>query len=100
MGPKTARNQHRKSDLETNVAPDTLPDDLRRDDSASMPPDSLPPRDNAAEARRPAGGGFSPAEDGGVAQHPIHDEDQEDRTPGDYEREIDRLDAAARNRDD
>ena len=98
MTPRKPRG--RASGLETNVAPDTLPDDLRRDDSASTPPDSLPPRDNAAEARRPAGGGFSPAEDGGVAQHPIHDEDQEDRTPGDYEREIDRLDAAARNRDD
>jgi hypothetical protein len=26
----------------------------------------------------------------------VHDEDQEDRTPSDYEREIDRIDAATR----
>ena len=46
----------------------------------------------------PAGGGFTPAPDGGNDQHPIHDEDQEDATPDDYEREIDRLDAATRAR--
>ena len=34
---------------------------------------------------------------GGVGQHPIHNEDQDDVTPSDYEREIDRLDAAARS---
>lgn len=46
----------------------------------------------------PVDGGVTPAEDGGNPQHPIHDEDQEDRTPGDYEREIDRLDAAIAER--
>jgi hypothetical protein len=46
----------------------------------------------------PAGGGFTPSPDGGNDQHPIHDEDQEDATPDDYEREIDRLDAATRAR--
>jgi hypothetical protein len=35
--------------------------------------------------------------DGGNGQHPIHDEDQEDRMPSDYEREIDRIDAATRS---
>jgi hypothetical protein len=34
--------------------------------------------------------------DGGNEQHPIHDEDQEDAGPDDYEREIDRLDQAIR----
>ena len=37
----------------------------------------------------PASGGFMPAEDGGNPDHPIHDEDEEDKTPEDYEREID-----------
>lgn len=89
----------RKSDLETTIAPDELPDDLRRNDPPAMPPDSMPPRETGGNASRPAGGGFSPAEDGGVDQHPIHDEDQEDMTSSDYEREIDRLDAAARRKE-
>jgi hypothetical protein len=38
----------------------------------------------------------TPAIDGSNDQHPIHDEDQEDRMPSDYEREIDRIDAATR----
>ena len=42
------------------------------------------------------GGGTTPKVDGGNDQHPIHDEDQEDRMPSDYEREIDRIDAATR----
>ena len=37
-----------------------------------------------------------PEIDGGNAQHPIHDEDKEDRVPSDYEREIDRIDATTR----
>jgi hypothetical protein len=45
---------------------------------------------------RGVGGGFTPRADGGNNQHPIHDEDQEDATPDDYEREIDRLDQAMR----
>jgi hypothetical protein len=89
--------RRRKGDLETNTAPDALPDDLRRRDPPPTPPDSLPPRDEAREGEQPAAsGGFVPAEDGGVAQHPVHDSDQEDVEPSDYEREIDRLDAAAR----
>ena len=43
------------------------------------------------------GGGTTPRIDGGNDQHPIHDEDQEDRMPSDYEREIDRIDAATRS---
>jgi hypothetical protein len=88
--------RRRKGDLETNTAPDALPDDLRRRDQRQTPPDSLTPRDEAREGEEPTGGGFTPAEDGGVAQHPVHDSDQEDSGPSDYEREIDRLDAAAR----
>ena len=61
-------------------------------------PNSMPPRDDERPGEVPAGGGFTPAPDGGNEQHPIHDEDQEDATPDDYEREIDRLDAATRAR--
>ena len=80
-----------KANLETDSAAD-----LRRDDMPETPPDSLPPQEEARE-KLPVGGGLTPAEDGGVEQHPIHDDDQEDLTPSDYERELDRLDAAARS---
>ena len=61
--------------------PDLLPDDLRRRDQPDMTPDSLPKRrDPPATDTRP---------DGGVAQHPIHDGDQDDKGPAGYEREID-----------
>jgi hypothetical protein len=86
------------ADLETNIAPDALRDDLRRRDQGQTPPDSMPPRDDGRPGEMPAGGGFTPTLDGGNDQHPIHDEDQEDATPDDYEREIDRLDAITRVR--
>jgi hypothetical protein len=92
------RKRKRTSDLETNVAPDALPDDLRRDERQDAPPDSMPPRDLRREGAKPAGGGFTPSEDGGNPQHPVHDEDQEDKGSGAYEREINRLDAAVRSR--
>jgi hypothetical protein len=41
-------------------------------------------------------GGFTPRIDGGNERHPVHDEDQEDATPDDYEREINRLDQGIR----
>ena len=80
-----------------DVATDALPNDVRREDIEESPPD-LPPAADAAEGAIPAGGGFSPSEDGGNPQHPVHDEDQEDIEPSDYERELDRLDALARDR--
>ena len=95
--PKRPRQRRRaldESNLETNVASDALCDDLWRRDRLPAPPDSVPPRDGEV----PAGGGFTPTPDGGNEQHPIHDEDQEDATSSDYEREIDRLDAAVRSR--
>jgi hypothetical protein len=60
--------------------PDVLPDDLRRVDQAEVTPDSLPQHESPATDTRP---------DGGVEQHPTHDEDQEDKGPDDYEREVD-----------
>jgi len=56
------------------------------------------PSDEERKSEEPAGRGFTPKADGGNDQHPIHDEDQEDASPSDYEREIDRLDAAIRDR--
>jgi hypothetical protein len=95
--PKRPRQRRRapdEADLETNIAPDALRDDLRRREQPPAPPDSMPPRDGEV----PVGGGFTPTPDGGNEQHPIHDEDQEDATSSNYEREIDRLDAAVRSR--
>ena len=96
--PRQRRRAPDEVDLETNIAPDALRDDLRRRDQPPTPPNSMPPRDDERPGEVPAGGGFTPAPDGGNEQHPIHDEDQEDATPDDYEREIDRLDAATRAR--
>jgi hypothetical protein len=92
MAPRTRKR--RAPDLETNVASD----DLRREDMPATPPDSMPPRVSGGAGETPAGGGFTPAADGGNPQHPVHDEDQEDDEPSDYERELDRLAAAATGR--
>jgi hypothetical protein len=90
------RRRRKAPDLETNPSPDLLPDELRRRDPPQTPPDSMPPDEEVAEEEDPVGGGFTPRIDGGNEQHPVHDEDQEDATPEDYEREIDRLDQAIR----
>ena len=83
------RRRRKAPDVETSTPPDLLTDDLRRRDPPQTPPEE-----------DPVGGGFTPRADGGNDQHPIHDEDQEDTntTPDDYEREIDRLDQAVRDR--
>ena len=78
-------------------AADAMPADDRRTDPPPTRPDDLPMVDGGPMVDDPVGGGTTPKIDGGVDQHPVHDEDQEDRTPSDYEREIDRLDAATRS---
>ena len=78
-------------------AADAVPADLRRADPEATRPDDLPTIQSGRMAEDAVGGGFTPKTDGGVDQHPIHDEDQEDATPSDYEREIDRLDAVLRS---
>ncbi|HXD45158.1 MAG TPA: hypothetical protein VN655_08480 [Pseudolabrys sp.] len=75
---------------------DAVPADLRRTDPDATRPDDLPEVDSGPMTEESAAGGFTPKIDGGVDQHPVHDEDQEDRTPSDYEREIDRIDSATR----
>lgn len=92
---KGPRRRRQAPDLETNTPPE-LPDDLRRRDPPQTPPDSMAPDAQIAEEEDPVGGGFTPKVDGGNKQHPVHDEDQEDAGPDDYEREIDRLDQAIR----
>ena len=78
-------------------AADAMPSDDRRADPQPTRPDDLPDVDGGHMTDDSVGGGYTPKIDGGVDEHPVHDEDQEDRTPSDYEREIDRLDAATRS---
>ena len=95
---KDPRRRRKAPDVETSTPPDLLTDDLRQRDPPQTPPDSMAPDEKVAQEEDPVGGGFTPRADGGNDQHPVHDEDQEDATPDDYEREIDRLDQAVRDR--
>jgi hypothetical protein len=76
---------------------DAMPADDRRAGQDATRPDGLPDVESGRMADDAVGGGLTPKIDGGNAQHPVHDEDQEDRMPSDYEREIDRIDAATRS---
>lgn len=88
-----------------DVTPDSLPDrrenlpgDQRRREHRELTPDSLPPRSSDDEASLETN---TLAPDGGVAQHPIHDDDpSEDFTPGDYEQQIDKVEKEVRDRAD
>ena len=67
-----------KADLSEPV----IPDELRRRDLPQNDSDPfLPQADEHAGVR-----GIEPSEDGGIAEHPIHDEDLEDRGPEFYEK--------------
>jgi hypothetical protein len=92
------KKQNRAPARTTNApdAADAMPADDRRTDPQATRPDDLPEVDGGLIADDTVGGGTTPKIDGGIDQHPVHDEDQEDRTPSDYEREIDRIDAATR----
>ena len=82
----------RNTDLESNTAPDLVDEDRRRDLPETRP-ETLGERPERGE-EVPAGGGFTPTADGGNAQHPVHDEDEDDMMPEDFEREIDSVDDA------
>lgn len=82
----------RNTDLEGNTAPDLIDEDRRRDLPETRP-ETLGERAERGE-EEPAGGGFTPTADGGNAQHPVHDEDEDDMMPEDYEGEIDSIDGA------
>ena len=77
---------------------DSLPGDLRRQDQRQTPPDSLPAADEDV-SEDSAIGAHTLAPDGGVADHPIHDDDPtEDFTPGDYEEQIEEIAQSRRDR--
>jgi hypothetical protein len=64
-------------------APDAV---RRRDQPEAGMPTSMPRPDEDVRL-----GGVSPSEDGGVKQHPIHDDDPEDLGPEDYEELMDEV---------
>ena len=103
MPPKNPQQQR----YESSVPPDsvtpsseTLPGDMRRTDQSAVPPDSLPEADDVAPADEDIPlSAHRPSQDGGLAQHPIHDDDPtEDFTPGDYEEQIDQIADARKGR--
>src|SRR5438128_11085962 len=65
-----------RNSLSNGDVPVVLPDDLRRTDQPHVLPDSPP-------ARGPP--------DGGIRQHPVHDDDLEDLGPEDYEEQIEKV---------
>lgn len=70
----------KRDPIAERVVPETPDTPPRREDApATVPPDSLPP----TMEQDPA--------DGGVAQHPVHDDELDDLDPEDYEAEIDEL---------
>jgi hypothetical protein len=89
MAPKPRREPQDVPDSlpKRDEGTDVMPDAVRRTDpSQTILPDSLPPAEETAIERA----------DGGVAQHPIHDDDLEDLGPEDFEREIDDVAATSR----
>lgn len=87
MAPKPRRETQDVPDSlpKRDEGTDVMPDKVRRTDpSQTILPDSLPPTDDQSVEQA----------DGGVAQHPIHDDDLEDRDPEDFEREIKEVQAA------
>jgi hypothetical protein len=85
MAPKRKRAQRDVPDSlpKDENRSDVLPDDARGTDNPQSPPESPSPAPEEAEP------------DGGSAQHPIHDDDLEDRDSADYERDIDQIDQDA-----
>jgi hypothetical protein len=74
QAPKDVPDSLPKRDEGTDVSPDGV---RRTDRPDRAPPDSMPEEKETSP-------------DGGVAQHPIHDADQDDRQPDDFERDVDR----------
>jgi hypothetical protein len=65
-----------------------MPEELRRRDQPQADAPEAVPRPDEETGMK----GVSPPEDGGVEQHPIHDDDIEDLQPEDYEEMIDAVD--------
>jgi hypothetical protein len=85
MAPKRDRAQRDVSDPlpKDDNRSDVLLDKAQRTDKPQTSPESPSPTPDEA------------APDGGLAQHPIHDDDLEDRDAEDYERDIDQIDKVA-----
>jgi hypothetical protein len=71
----------------SNLDQPDMPDDVRRRDQPTADGPGIVPRPEGDVAM----GGLSPPEDGGVAQHPIHDDDLEDMDAEDYEQLTDEV---------
>jgi len=90
--------KRRRADPQPERAPHRLPDDLRRTDAPEVPSEEIPPPESG-EGLVPAGGGYTPEEDGGNENHPMHDADPDDDADTSiYEREVSRVDAATKRR--
>jgi hypothetical protein len=75
-----------------NRAPRDIPDSLPKDNRTDVLPDNTRPTDNPqSPPESPSPTPEEAAPDGGSAQHPIHDDDLEDRDSADYERDIDQI---------
>ncbi len=77
-------------------APQDVPNSLPKDARTDVLPDTAraaPGPQSSPES--PASTAEEIAPDGGAADHPIHDDDLEDRDSEDYERDIDQIDEAA-----
>lgn len=97
MPPKRERKPSAPPDSRSPQS-NELPDDLRRDDRQAAAGEEIPSPDEDAE-RDDAVDVHSPAIDGGIDQHPIHDDDPDDDfTPEDYEEQIDESDKDERGR--
>jgi hypothetical protein len=77
---------HKPSET-ANLDQPEMPDAVRRrDQPETAAPGAVPRPDENVRL-----GGVSPPEDGGVAQHPVHDDDIEDLGPEDYEQLTDEV---------
>ena len=85
MAPKRNRAQRDVPDSlsKDDNRTDVLLDKVQRTEQPQTPPESPSPTPEEATP------------DGGLAQHPIHDDDLEDRDSEDYERDIDQIDKVA-----
>jgi hypothetical protein len=58
--PRPRRQAPDQADLETNIPPDALRDELRQSDERPPPPDSMPPREDERQGEVPDGGVVRP----------------------------------------
>jgi len=91
----TRRRRKPYPDLHFDPTQPDIIDELRRRDQPQVDAPAAVPHIGEDDMEP---GGSQPSEDGGVAQHPIHDSDTEDMGPEDYEELTEEAAAAARIR--